>query len=184
MVHVTVEMNTDLEMGTRGMGPTSIAQDAPDFDPAADAETANPTLLSVQQVPVLPGDAEDANTTSLPGPQVVGNGPERVGLSLPRAWESIRSLPLPWASTGRLASFISSCRGLFCKMGLIQAEYYRKDPSIEGKLKIRILHQYNVLWARSRLLRQYHEPNDIVDDEFAARTQRDLQTYCKDEARC
>lgn len=83
-------MNTDLEMGTRDVDRTSIAQDAPDFHPA-DAETANRTALSGQQV--SPGDAETTNAISIPGPQVAGNDADGASLSLPRAFERIKSAP-------------------------------------------------------------------------------------------
>lgn len=171
-------MNTDLEMGTRDVDRTSIAQDAPDFNPA-DAETANRTALSGQQV--SPGDAETTNAISIPGPQVAGNDADGASLSLPRAFERIKSAPtrclLPTDPS------FSAWKRTLWKMGFMVI-VKREDEGAEGMLKIRILHQYNVLWARSRLLRHYHEPNDIVDDEFAAGTQRDLQTYCKDEVRC
>jgi hypothetical protein len=162
-------MNMDLEMGTRGVDRTNTAQDAPGVN-HIDAQTANPTQLSGQQV--APGDAETANPASPPDAQVADSNSEGVGLSLPRALENIKSGPTPW-------TLPSGPSRLLLRMGHRVRE--RKDENVEGRLKIGILHQYNVLWARSRLLRHYDKPNELVDDEVAGRIQGDLQTYCKAE---
>lgn len=146
---LALKMNPDLEMGTRSVDRANVAQDGPGFN-AADAETANTAPLSGQQVP--PGNAETTNTTPISGPQVAGNGPEGVGLSLPRVLESIKSLPRPW--TLPTGPSIRSWKGLLWRMGAIDI-METKDESAEGRLKIGVLHQYNILWARSRLLRHY-----------------------------
>jgi hypothetical protein len=125
-------MNMDLEMGTRVVDRTNTAQDAPGVN----------HQLSGQQV--APGDAETASPALPPDTQVTGNDAEGVGLSLLRALESIKSGPTPW-------TLPSGPSGLLLSMGLRVRE--RKDENVEGRLKIGILHQYNVLWARSRLLR-------------------------------
>ncbi|KAK0740344.1 hypothetical protein B0T18DRAFT_417771 [Schizothecium vesticola] len=45
------------------------------------------------------------------------------------------------------------------------------------KLKIEFLHRYSILWTRSRLLRHYHEPKDLVDDGVADHIREDLHAY-------
>lgn len=170
-------MNPDLEMGTRGVDRASIAQDAPGVN-HVDGETASPrpTQLSGQQVPL--SNSETGIQAPPPGSRVAGNNAERLAWDLPRALEGIKSVPAPCAFPND-PSF-GSWKGLLWKMGLIGIRE-RKDEGAEGRLKIRILHQYNVLWARSKLLRHYEERNDLVDDEVAGRIQRDLQAYCKAE---
>lgn len=51
----------------------------------------------------------------------------------------------------------------------------------DGVSKIETLHRYNVLWARSKLLRHFHQPRsvDLVSDEVAGEIYEDLQKYCK-----
>ncbi|KAK0747167.1 hypothetical protein B0T18DRAFT_166221 [Schizothecium vesticola] len=49
----------------------------------------------------------------------------------------------------------------------------------DGVLKIEFLHRYNIVWARSRLLRHFNEPEnvDLVDDKVAGQISQDLHEY-------
>ena len=49
----------------------------------------------------------------------------------------------------------------------------------DEKLNIEFLHRYSILWTRSRLLRHYHKPKDLVDDGVADQIRKDLHAYCE-----
>ncbi|KAK0747166.1 hypothetical protein B0T18DRAFT_166232 [Schizothecium vesticola] len=125
-------MNTDLEMGTRGVNRANIAQEAPTFS-VLDAEAASSTQLSDQQIP--PSDAETANPDSPSDPQVAGNDAEGVGLNLLRAFQGIKSVTTPWTLPG--GPLICSWRGFLWRMGFIGIRA-TQDENVEGRLKIGI----------------------------------------------
>jgi len=52
-------------------------------------------------------------------------------------------------------------------------------PADAEKLRIESLHRYNILWARSKLLRHYETDHDLLDDAVADRILNDLHAYCK-----
>lgn len=125
-----------------------------------DLEMAAREADSASTAPGAPPSAnfagiENINPTLLPGP-VPRNSAERKGLR--HQWQWVLGL------LGSRSKDVKDARG---------------TDAMEESSKIEFLQQYNVLWARAKLLRHYNEPKDLVDDEVADRLQSDLQRYCK-----